>query len=178
MELSTVFGLSGVIVNALWPLIKHRKHLLSGQVLACIFMFAHFWLIGAHTGAAVMAVAGIQAALAIPLESHPKFKSVYFASLLLTPLVAWLSWHGLPSILSTLALVFFCMGNLQISTKRLRILLLFCLFCWVGHNLLISSYPALASNFIALCSSIYGLSREFMPNKSRQKDAQTARASA
>lgn len=165
MDLSTVFGIFGVVANASWPLIKKRKFLLMGQVIACICMFAHFWLLDAYTGATVMAVAGIQASLAIPLEAHPKFRSVYLASLLLTPLVAWLSWHGLPSIFSTLALVFFCTGNLQINTKRLRILLLFCLFCWVGHNLLILSYPALASNFIAFCTSIYGLSREFMPNK-------------
>ncbi|MFL0801201.1 MAG: YgjV family protein [Agarilytica sp.] len=178
MELSTIFGVFGVIANSSWPLIKHRKYLLSGQALACVLMFAHFWLLGAQTGALVMAAAGIQACLAIPLESHPRFKSVYFISLILTPLVAWFSWHGLPSIFSTFALVFFCIGNLQINTKHLRILLLCCLFCWVVHNLLISSYPALASNFIALCTSIYGLSREFMPNKSSQQDAQKARASA
>mgnify|MGYP000897498240 CR=1 FL=1 len=178
MELSTLFGIVGVVANASWPLIKHRKFLLCGQVLACFFMFVHFWLLGAYTGASVMAAAGVQAALAIPLESHPNFKLIYFASLLLTPLVAWLSWHGIASIFSTLALVFFCIGNLQINTKRLRIFLLFCLFFWVFHNLLILSYPALASNSIAFCTSVYGLWREFMPNKTRQQDAQTARASA
>lgn len=175
MELSTVFGISGVVANASWPLMNHRKFLLWGQFLACILMFSHFWLLGAYTGAAVMAAAGIQAVLAIPLESHPNFKSVYLASLLLTPLVAWLSWHGLASIFSTLALVFFCIGNLQINTKRLRISLLFCLFFWVCHNLLILSYPALASNIIALCTSICALSREFMPNKSRQQRANSTR---
>ena len=77
MELATAFGIFGVIANILWPLIKHRKYLLLGQVVACIFMFAHFYLLGAYTGAAVMATAGIQASLAMPLESHPKFKSVY-----------------------------------------------------------------------------------------------------
>lgn len=175
MDLATVFGILGVIANATWPIIKHRKFLLCGQVIACVFMFAHFWLLGAYTGAAVMATAGVQAGLAIPLETHPKFKSVYFVSLLLTPFVSWLSWHGLSSVFSTFALVFFCIGNLQINTKHLRILLLFCLFCWIGHNLSISSYPALVSNLFAFCTSIYGLWREYMPNKSRQQDAQTAR---
>lgn len=169
MELSTVFGTLGVITNALWPLIKERKLLLCGQVLACIFMLVHFWLLGAHTGAAVMAVAGMLAALAVPLESHPKFKFVYLMSLLLIPFVVWLSWHGLPSIFSTFALVFFCIGNFQVNVKYLRILLLCCLFCWVGHNLLISSYPALISNFIALCTSIYGLLREYFPNQPMQR---------
>lgn len=165
MELATAFGIFGVIANILWPLIKHRKYLLLGQVVACIFMFAHFYLLGAYTGAAVMATAGIQASLAMPLESHPKFKSVYLGSLLLTPLVFWLTWHGLPSIFSSLALIFFCIGNLQINTKRLRIFLLCCLLCWVGHNLLILSLPALASNCLALCTSIYGLARELSQNK-------------
>jgi len=169
MDLSTAFGVLGVIANASWPLIKHRKFLLCGQVLACGFMFTHFWLMEAITGAVVMATAGIQASLAIPLESHPKFKSIYLASLLLTPFVVWLSWHGLPSVFSTLALVFFSLGNLQINTKRLRILLLICLFCWIGHSLLISSYPALVSNLIALCTSIFGLMREYArPNPDHQ----------
>lgn len=169
MELAILFGVLGVIANAVWPLIKQRKFLLLGQVLACIFMFAHFWLLDANTGALVMAIAGLQATLAIPLELHPRFKSVYLFSLLLTPLVFWFTWHGLPSVFSAIALVFFCMGNLQVNTKRLRILLLCCLLFWVAHNVLISSYPALVSNFIALCTSIYGLVREFVPNESRQK---------
>lgn len=177
MDISTVFGFSGVVANALWPLIKHRKYLLSGQVIACVMMFLHFWLLGAHTGAAVMAVAGLQACLAIPLESHPRFKLVYFVSLLLTPVVAWFSWQGLPSVFSTIALVFFCIGNLQINTKRLRILLLICLIFWVGHNVLVLSYPALVSNFIAFCTSIYGLWREYLPSEVKSKVDNVERAS-
>ena len=171
MELSTLFGIFGAIANALWPLIKRRRFLLCGQVFACVLMFVHFLLLGAFTGAAVMAVAGVQACLAIPLESHPRFKGVYLASLILTPMVAWLSWHGWPSVFSTLALVFFCLGNLQVNTKALRSLLLICLLCWVGHNLLISSYPALVSNLIAFCTSIYGLSREFFVNQTMSSSA-------
>jgi len=171
VALSTLFGILGIIANVLWPLIKHRRFLLFGQLLACIFMFAHFWLLGAYTGAAVMAAAGLQAGLAIPLEKHPRFKSVYLVSLLLVPLVAWFTWHGLPSVFSTFALIFFCIGNLQVNTKHLRILLLCCLFSWVGHNLLIESYPALVSNFLALCTSLYGLAREFRPSKPVPQDA-------
>jgi|GWRWMinimDraft_13_1066021.scaffolds.fasta_scaffold09334_1 hypothetical protein len=176
MELSTAFGVLGVIANALWPLIKRRKFLLLGQVIACICMFVHFWLLGAHTGAAVMAVAGLLATLAIPLETHPKFKSIYLFSLLLIPLVSWFTWHGLPSVFSTFALVFYCIGNLQVNTKHLRLFLLCCLFCWVGHNLLISSYPALASNFLALCTSLYALAREFNNSTVWDKTVETETA--
>lgn len=169
MELSTALGVVGVCANVAWPLIKQRRFLLCGQIIACLFMGVHFWMLGGYTGAAMMAAAGVQAALAIPLEKHPNFKSIYLASLLLTPVVAWLSWHGWPSIFSSLALAFFCVGNLQVNTKRLRILLLCCLLCWVGHNLLIESCPALVSNFLAFCTSAYGLAREFMPSKLPQQ---------
>jgi hypothetical protein len=165
MELATVVGIMGVIANTYWPLIKERRYLLLGQVLACIFMGLHFSLLGAYTGAAVMAVAGMQALLAIPLESHPKFKSVYLASLILTPLVCFYTWQGYSSIFSSLALILFCIGNLQVNTKHLRIFLILCIFAWVGHNVMVSSYHALLSNSLALLISIYGLIREFMPNK-------------
>ncbi len=170
MEIATICGVLGVIANVLWPLIKKRKFLLFGQIIACVFMGIHFSLIDAFTGALVMAVAGIQAVLAIPLESHPKFMSVYLASLTLTPLVCWLSWQGFPSVFSSLALAFFCIGNLQVNTKYLRIFLILCIFGWLGHNWLVSSYPALVSNFLALSTSIYALVRELMPNKSKQTE--------
>jgi hypothetical protein len=61
---ATIFGYAGVLANLCWPLMKSRQYLLAGQVLACCFMFIHFMLLGAYTGAAVMGVAGFQAALA------------------------------------------------------------------------------------------------------------------
>jgi len=171
MEASTLFGILGVITNTLWPLIEKRRFLLLGQVVACVFMGIHFTLLGAYTGAAVMTVAGAQAALAIPLESHSKFKTVYLLSFLFIPFVCWYTWQGYPSVFSSLALCFFCVGNLQVNTKYLRIFLILCIFGWVGHNLLVSAYPALVSNVLALLTSIFGLVREFMPNKLSKRDA-------
>ncbi len=161
MELATLFGTLGVISNTIWPLLKTRKYLLFGQVIAALFMCVHFSLLNAFTGAAIMLLAAFQASLAIPLESHPKFKSVYLASIVLTPLVCWATWQGSASVFSSLALVFFCMGNLQVNIKRLRIFLLMCIFGWVGHNMLVSSYPGLISNGLALITSIFALVREF-----------------
>lgn len=165
MEASTLFGVLGVIANVLWPLIKKRRLLLAGQVLACIFMCLHFLLLEAYTGASIMFVAGVQATLAIPLESYPKFKIVYIASIVSTFLVCWYTWQGLPSIFSSLALILFCIGNLQVNTKLLRVFLLLCLCSWVGHNILIASYPALVSNALALVTSVFALIRELKPNK-------------
>ena len=171
MELATLFGIFGVVSNTVWPLLKTRKYLLLGQVIAAIFMTVHFSLLHAFTGAAIMLLAALQAALAIPLESHPKFKSVYLASIVLTPVVCWITWQGVASIFSSMALLFFCIGNLQINIKRLRIFLLMCIFCWIGHNMLVSSYPGLISNSLALATSIFALRREFKFKASRDDAA-------
>ncbi len=175
MEISTVLGILGVIANILWPLFKRRKFLLVGQVIACILMCLHFLLLGADTGASIMLVAGIQAALAIPLESYPRFKIVYLMSILVTLFVCWYTWQGLASIFSSLALILFCIGNLQVNTKVLRIFLLLCLFSWVGHNALIASYPALVSNALAFVTSVFALVRQFMPNKALNAPSAGAR---
>jgi hypothetical protein len=141
-------------------LLKVRKYLLLGQVIAALFMCVHFTLLNAFTGAAIMLLAALQASLAIPLESHPRFKSVYLASIVLTPLVCWATWQGSASVFSSLALIFFCIGNLQLNIKRLRVFLLMCIFGWIGHNILVSSYSGLISNGLALITSVFALVRE------------------
>jgi len=161
MELATLFGILGIVSNTIWPLLKTRKYLLFGQLTAAMIMCMHFSLLNAFTGAAIMLLAALQASLAIPLESHPKFKSVYLASIVLTPIVCWATWQGIASVFSSLALILFCIGNLQLNIKRLRIFLLMCIFAWVGHNILVSSYPGLISNALALVTSIFALVREY-----------------
>ncbi|WP_420590723.1 YgjV family protein [Bacterioplanoides sp.] len=156
-----LLGIAGVIANICWPLFKQRKHILLGQIMACVLMASHFYLLGAATGAVVMAVAGIQAALALPLENHPQFKRVYLLSVFLTPVVCWLSWQGIASVFSSLALLLFCMGNLQTMTLKLRLWLLACLGAWIVHNSLVLSYPGLVSNALALATSLLALKREW-----------------
>ena len=170
MEIASIFGFLGVLGNATWPLIKKRKWLLFGQIIACTLMFIHFILLGALTGAAVMFVAGLQASLAIPLEDNPKFKNIYLFSFLFIPLICFCTWHGYASIFSSLALAIFCLGNLQTDMKKLRTILLFCIFAWAGHNIIVSSVPGLLSNFIAGITSIFALYREFKPNNQLQSD--------
>lgn len=160
MELASLFGILGIASNVIWPLLKTRKFLLLGQIVAAIFMGMHFLLLNALTGASIMFLVALQAALAIPLEMHPKFKSVYLTSIILTPLVCWITWQGVVSLFSSLALFFFCIGNLQVNVKRLRLFLLVCIFCWIGHNVFVSSYAGLISNSLALITSIFALMRE------------------
>jgi hypothetical protein len=154
---ATIFGYAGVLANLCWPLMKRRQYLLAGQVLACCFMFIHFALLGAFTGAAVMGVAGLQAALAIPLGLKPNFKRIYIASLLLTPLVCFATWQGAQSIFSSLALAIVCIANFQLNIVHQRALLIAAIFSWFAHNAMVGSMPGLISNVLAFIVSAYML---------------------
>jgi hypothetical protein len=152
--LSELLGYGGVLANLCWPLMRKRHLLLAGQVVACLLMLGHFLLMQAFTGAAIMAVAGVQAALAIPLGTHPRFKVVYLLALVLTPLVCWATWQGPQSIFSSLALLIVCVANFQLNTLCQRLGLIMAIFAWYAHNAMVGSVPGLVSNTLALCVSV------------------------
>ncbi len=167
--LSDGFGYAGVLVNLSWPMMQSRRWLLAGQGLACVFMFVHFMLLGAFTGAAIMAVVGTQALLAIPLGGAPRFKLIYLLSLGLIPAVAWFTWQGLPSVFSSVALVFASLGNYQLDAIRQRIGLIMTILAWSVHNALVGSLPGLASNTLGLLVSVTMLVRVYRERARRSE---------
>ncbi len=154
-------GYAGVVANLCWPLMRDRRALLAGQAIACAFMLLHFILLGARTGATIMAVIGFQALLAIPLGSAPRFKFIYLASLSLPPAVAWLTWQGTASVFSSLALVFACLGNFQLDPLRQRIGLVMAILAWYVHNAMVASVPGLVSNTLGMLVSVTMLMRVY-----------------
>jgi hypothetical protein len=154
LDTSSTFGYAGVIANLIWPTFRARQFLLIGQIVACCLMLTHFVLLGATSGAAVMGVAGIQALLAIPLGRHPNFKRVYFVSMVLTPLVCFLTWQGNASIFSSAAMALFAFANLQTEPVKQRALLILVITAWFVHNTLSHSIPGLVSNTLALIVSL------------------------
>ena len=162
---ATLFGFAGVAANMAWPMMRQRRHLLGGQVLACTLMLIHFELLSAHTGALVMLVAGVQAALAIPLGDSIQIKRIYLASLLLTPVVCYVTWQGPQSIFSSLALGIVCIANFQMNQITQRAMLITAIFAWIAHNLIVHSIPGLISNTLALCISAYMLRKMHLSNR-------------
>jgi Bacterial inner membrane protein len=165
-SLAAVFGYAGIAANVTWTLMHKRSKLLAWQAVACGLMLMHFALLGAQTGALIMLVAGVQAVLAIPLGKSPKFKRIYIASLVLTPMVCYLTWQGPQSVFSSLALAIVCVANFQLNQVYQRTLLLSAIFAWVAHNLLVSSFPGLISNALAFCISSIMLFKVMKQEKS------------
>ena len=163
--LASAFGVFGVVANLTWPLMRNRSALLAWQVVACALMLVHFELLGAHTGALIMFVAGVQAALTIPLGRLPHFKFIYLGSLLLTPLVCFLSWQGAQSVFSSQALAIVCVANFQLNQVHQRALLITAIFAWAAHNVMVGSVPGLVSNVLAFCVSAVMLFRVYRAPK-------------
>ena len=159
--LASAFGFAGVAANLTWPLMRNRSALLTWQVVACVLMLTHFELIAAHTGALVMFVAGVQAALAIPLGRSTRFKFIYLGSLALTPVACILSWQGPQSAFSSLALAIVCIANFQLNQVHQRALLITAIFAWAVHNVMVGSVPGLVSNALAFCVSLVMLFRVY-----------------
>lgn len=167
-NLATIFGFAGVAANVTWPLMHRRSRLLAWQAIACSLMFLHFALLGGQTGALIMLVAGLQALLAIPLGKSPKFKCIYIASLVLTPIVCYLTWQGPQSVFSSLALAIVCIANFQLNQVHQRAMLLTAIFAWVAHNMLVSSIPGLISNALAFGVSSFMLCKVIKLAKSSE----------
>ena len=153
-HISAAFGYAGVVANIIWPLMRSRNRLLSGQVLACLLMLTHFYFLGALSGAVVMAVAGLQALLAIPLGTNRRFRYIYLASLSLTPVVCVATGLGPQSLFSSLAMAIFNVANYQLSQVRQRALLIVVILAWYAHNYMVWSVPGLVSNSLALIVSV------------------------
>ena len=162
---ATLFGVAGIVANLTWPLMRQRRQLLAWQVVACVLMLIHFELLSAHTGALVMLVAGLQAALASPLRTSNRIKHIYLGSLLLTPIVGYVTWQGPQSLFSSLALGIVCIANFQLNQMTQRAMLILAIFAWMAHNVLVQSVPALISNVLALGISTYMLFKVYSASR-------------
>ncbi len=163
--IASTFGYAGLIANLVWPTFTKRTYLLTGQVIACLLMLTHFALLDAHSGAWIMGIAGVQALLAIPLGQSPKFKTIYLASLTLTPIVCIITWQGPQSVYSSLALAIVCIANFQMNQLYQRLWLIAAIFAWIAHNMLIASTPALISNTLAFAISSWMLFKTWRAQK-------------
>jgi hypothetical protein len=165
--IASTFGYAGVIANLVWPTFTKRTYLLTGQVIACLLMLTHFALLDASSGAWIMGIAGGQALLAISLGQSPKFKTIYLASLTLTPVVCTITWQGPQSVYSSLALALVCIANFQLKQLFQRLWLIAAIFAWIAHNTLIASTPALISNALALSISAWMLFKTWRSQKNK-----------
>lgn len=139
-------GFLGTLGGVLWPLMRSRTGMLAVQAADSAIFALHYLLIGADTGAYMNLLSAGQAAAAIPLGHNRWFRYVYLA---LLPVIAFglsLTWHGTPSLFAAAATALMSLGRYQLSIVHFRVYMALAIPCWFTHNIMVQSYPGMASD--------------------------------
>jgi hypothetical protein len=148
--IAQAFGVAAACCGMSWALFRSRLGMLSAQTAAGLFFTGHYFLIDAVTAALMNLLAAAQAAAAIPLGEHPRFRIVYLA---LLPLIAggvWLTWGGGPSAAAALATGLISLARYQTDVLRFRLFMAVALPCWFVHNIWVFSVPGMLSDVFGM----------------------------
>lgn len=160
-ELATLVGFAGTMTGMVWPLFRSRVAILIAQAASNVFFTIHYLLLGADTAAVLSLVSCLQAAAAIPLGARPGFRIVYLATLPVIAVLLGATWHGLPSAFAALGMAVVSLGRYQTNLIALRVVLLFAGPFWFSHNLLVQSYPGMATDIVGAVLNVIVLFRGF-----------------
>jgi inner membrane protein len=147
---AAIVGYLGAATNMVWPVFRTRRAMLLAQVAGALLFAIHFFLIGATTASILLTVAGLQALVAIPLGSNPRFRTVYLATVPVIAGIMLYSWQGLPSLFASLGLATISIGRYQLKIIPFRFLLVACIPFWIAHNLMVGSIPGLISDAVSI----------------------------
>lgn len=157
---ANLWGVVCVALGATWPLYKTRRGVLWAQAAVHVAFSLHFYLLGAYTGSLMNALGLGQALAAIPLGKKPGFKIIYLLTLPVIAAGAVLTWQGVPSVFSSLALAMFSLARYQTNIMAMRVLMLLGILGWTVHDILVLSIPGLAADAISFATSLWMIRRE------------------
>lgn len=153
-SLTNIIGFAGVAANTVWPVFRGRTAMLLVQTAGATAFGVHYLLIGAHTAALLMLVAGLQALAAIPLGTRPGFRLVYLATIPAIAAIMAFSWQGVASLFASLGMATISLGRYQTRIIPFRALLVACVPFWIVHNILVWSVPGLVSDALSMTSGL------------------------
>lgn len=142
-------------LGATWPLYKTRRGVLWAQAAVHVAFSTHFYLLGALTGSLMNGLGLFQAMVAIPLGKKSGFKIIYLLTLPVIATGAYLTWQGLPSVFSSLALAMFSLARYQTNVMLMRLLMMLGIFGWTVHDILVLSIPGLTADALSFLTSIW-----------------------
>ena len=143
-------GLMAMACFAAWPLFHARWAMLATYIGNNLGFVVHYACLGHWTAVAMNGLMGIQTLAAIWLVRWPRLRWVYFAFIPMLGVMSLVTWQGLPSLLSAVAITFSTIGRLQSNEIALRILLLCSTPFWLAHDLIVGSLPGLAADILSM----------------------------
>lgn len=154
------FGALGLLAGLASGLMPGRRAILLASALCSALFCAHFLRLGSGTGAAMCAVSIVQSLAATKAAGSRRpawLPGLFAGSSAVAVALTLATWAGWPSALAGTGSLLATAARLQGDVRRMRLLLLACSGCWMGHNLLVGSVAGLANDGLTLASLGLGL---------------------
>ena len=165
---SLIAGLSAVALYLLCFQLKSSKKIIACRLASSVLYVLQYLLLFAFVGAAMDAAAVVTNSIAYKKDSEivQKFK---IPILILTNLgiitVGLLLYQNIFSLLPIAGVLFESASNWMKNEKRLRIVSLFAVPCWLVYNVISKAYGSVIGSVLAFISIITALIRYSKSNK-------------
>lgn len=156
-------GLVGFVLLTAWPLLRGRRAMLLAQTAGAFAFIAHYLLIGALTGAAMVSMSVVQALAALSEERPLWRRLVYLATVPALMALTAVTWAGLPSLCAALGLALTTAARWQRSVTALRVLFLASAVAWVAHDILAGSLQGILADIACGAGLVHALRRDRRP---------------
>lgn len=141
-----------------------RKAILLLGMTASLLWSAHFFLLGAATGAALNLLSTVRTYIYLKIKpgKHNRWIMWSFAGLLVIATI--LTWHGAISLLPLVGSMFSVLGDWQKKPKYIRRLNFGSSPPWLVYNVISGSYPGITVEILKMTSNLIGQYRfDFRP---------------
>jgi hypothetical protein len=167
--MALVFGGFGLICQLIWPLFGERKAILSVQLGIGTNYGVQYALLDAWSGAGIALLGATQTVIALLAGDKPWLKKMGLAFLPLVGVVAFITWSGLPSLLSLTACSLVMLGRLQNDTLLLRVFLLAAAPFGIGYDVSVGAGVALCGAISSAVIALTMLVGEFRARRRAQE---------
>lgn len=155
-----IAGLIGLVLLTVWPLLRERRAMLLAQTAGAMAFIAHYLLIGALTGAAMVSISVVQALAALSEERPHWRRLVYLSTIPALAAMTAVTWQGLPSLFAALGLALTTAARWQRSVAALRVLFLVSAVAWIAHDILAGSLQGIVADIACGAGLVHALWRD------------------
>lgn len=158
--IAIVFGVLGIIANAVIYQQKNRKKLLTVKLISDVIWAIHYYCLYAYSGAMVCVIGIIRESVFINSDKKWAKSKLWLCLFLLLNLITgilnWKSvWNVLPCIAGIISVISFWIGN----PSKTRYLSFPISALFFTYNVVVKSYAGIANEIATFTSVIIGIIR-------------------
>ena len=159
---SLIAGFSAVATYLLCFQLKNAKKIVACKFISCILYVIQYLLLFAFVGAAMDAAAAIMSMLAYNKDKsfikNYKISILIFSNIIIAA-IGLLLYENIFSLLPIAGVLIESAANWMKNEKRLRIVSLFAVPCWLIYNIVTKAYGSVIGSVLAFISIITSLIR-------------------